>query len=725
MKRIQMILFGCGLLSISAAFGQTSAPQKANTRDGESVEYCHQHKKFNELMIDPAIAAQYMANQQTLEQHQQAMQNAEPTRGTVYTIPVVFHVVHNNGDENISREQMLDAIAILNRDFRLLNADAALVHFDFNASNPNAVCQPSDVEIEFVLATKAPNGACFSGITRTVSATTNNLGEDAQGNDLDNIEGEDQLNAIINGNDVYQGQWPANKYLNIIVAKSINGAAGYTYNPGFGTSMEFNSIWVLANYVGSIGTSSDNRSRTLTHEVGHWLNLSHPWGGNNNPGVACGSDGVADTPQTRGSTSCNLNENFCGPRANVENYMDYSYCTKMFTQGQVDRMRAAITSNVSGRSSIWTASNLAFTGADSEPTLCKAQFSAPRTAICVGETLEFHDETYNAATGWNWTFAGGTPANSTSQHPTVTYNTPGVYAVSLTSTDGTSSDDEIKTGYITVLPNGAQLPFFEGFEDMANLTGSRWLVENPGNNAKWEVTNTAGHTGTQSAKLGNYGQAAENVDELISFPVDLSGINSTDGVTLSFRYAYRKRNSDNDDYLKVYLSSDCGEDWELRKTMHNSTLSNQVVTSNWTPALADWQTVHMTNVTSSFWNSNFRFKFRFEADGGNNIFIDDINIYVGDPSDNIVLGTDEAELLQDVTLFPNPAEDEVNLRFSVAAGQTVTIAVTDLMGNIIQRHTVSANQGSNVVLLSTDTLAAGMYLVRLNEGSQTLSFVVK
>ena len=724
MNCIKTTLFGCGLLlSIPAAFGQTTT-QKANTRDGESVEYCHQHKRFNELMSDPALAAEYTMNQQLLQQREEEMKNEEPTRGTVYTIPVVFHVVHYGGAENISREQMLDAVAILNRDYRLLNADAANVHFDFNASNPDAVCQPSDVEIEFVLATKAPNGACFSGITRTFSATTNNLGEDAQGNELDNIDGADQLNAIIAGNDVYQGQWPANKYLNIIVAKSINGAAGYTYNPGFGTSMEYNSIWVLADYTGSIGTSSPNRSRTLTHEVGHWLNLSHPWGGNNDPGIACGTDGVADTPQTRGSTSCNLNENFCGPRANVENYMDYSYCTKMFTQGQVDRMRAAITASAGGRNNIWTASNLALVGADVEPTLCSAQFSAPRRAICVGESLQFSDESYNAATGWTWTFAGGTPANSTSQDPVVTYNTPGVYTVTLTATDGTSTDGETKTDYITVLPVGASLPYHEGFETLDNLTNSRWLVENPGNNNKWDVTNTAGHTGTKSAKLGNYGQPAENIDELISFPVDLSGVNSTDGVTLSFRYAYRKRNADNDDYLKVFLSSDCGQDWELRKTMHNSTLSNEVITSNWTPALADWETVHMTNVTASFWESNFRFKFRFESDGGNNIFIDDINIYAGDPSDNIVLGTDENELFQNVNLYPNPADEEVNLRFTVAAGQTVTVAVTDLMGNVIQHHTINANQGTNLVLLSTNELAAGMYLVRLNEG-QTMSFVVK
>jgi hypothetical protein len=70
-------------------------------------------------------------------------------------------VLHNNGVENISDEQIYDALAILNRDFRKQNSDTANVHVDFDG-------MPSDVEVEFVLATKAPNGTCFKGITRTI-----------------------------------------------------------------------------------------------------------------------------------------------------------------------------------------------------------------------------------------------------------------------------------------------------------------------------------------------------------------------------------------------------------------------------------------------------------------------------------------------------------------------------------------------------------------------------
>ncbi len=71
-----------------------------------------------------------------------------------------------SGNENISKDQILDAVAILNRDFRLQNTDANNVQSTFSS-------MPSDIEVEFKLATKAPNGQCFSGITRTLNALTN------------------------------------------------------------------------------------------------------------------------------------------------------------------------------------------------------------------------------------------------------------------------------------------------------------------------------------------------------------------------------------------------------------------------------------------------------------------------------------------------------------------------------------------------------------------------
>jgi PKD repeat protein len=697
------------VLLISTAYAQVTNFDASNARDGEDVEYCLTHKKMNELRINPAAAATFVQDEIIRLQEQQ---NATP-KGVVYYIPIVFHILHNGGSENISDAQVIDAVAVMNRDFRLLNSDASNVHPDFQG-------MPSDVEIEFRLATKAPNGTCFTGITRTQSSAS-----------FDGADGTIQVNAIRNGNDVYNGEWAGNKYLNIFVCGEIGGAAGYTTTPSnwVGSVME-NGIWILHSYVGSIGTSSTGTSRTLTHESGHWLNLEHVWGPNNNPGNAssCGDDdGVSDTPNEIGVTSCNLNEATCGVRANVENYMDYSYCSKMYTQGQVTRMRNALSSNVGGRSNVKSAANLLATGADGNLYLCNAEFSADKTSICSGDLIQFTDESYNVVSGWTWTFTGGTPSSSTDQNPVIAYSIPGLYEVTLNATDGSTNDTEVKTAYIRVLPDAAQIPFLEDFEGFSTLSNiEEWEIVNNGGSAEWELETSTGHTGTKCARILNNGQPVGSLDELISAPVDLSGI--TGSMTLSFRYAYKRKNSSDDDWFRVYVTNNCGDSWAIRKTLHGGQLTSATQSSSYTPSsAADWTTIHMSNITSAYWVDKFRYKFSFEAGGGNNMYLDNINIYSGAASDDLVIGLTEEGQLSELSVYPNPADDELSLEFSLSSAQKVVVQLRDVSGKIAQRNVIHANQGLNLVLLDTKELASGMYFLNLNVAGhqKTMQVVLK
>ena len=723
--KLKLSLLSLSILTSLALQAQSvSTIDYTNVREGEHVEYCRSHKVMHELQQNPSFATQFAIDQERMRLKEVEMKNSISPKAVVYKIPIVFHVIHNGGDENISDEQIMDALFILNRDFRLQNADANNVINAFNATNGSATCTPADIEVEFVLATKAPNGTCFSGITRTKSPLT----VEGSGG------GSGQVSAIVSGNNVYNATWPGNKYLNVFIAKEIGGAAGYTMLPGNWSSNSMtNGIWILHNYVGSMGTSNTNTSRALTHEVGHWLNLPHTWGGNNNPGNAssCSTDdGVADTPNTIGVTSCKLNENTCGVLANVENYMDYSYCSKMFSHGQRDKMRAALNDVGSGRKNLWQNANLTATGADGGPlTLCKAEFYTNRQVICAGEAIAFTDASFNVVTGWSWAFPGGLPATSTTQNPSVTYANPGTYAVTLTATAGGSTETTTKTAYITVLPSSTAFPYYEGFEGYGQTSDiTNFDFENSTNNAGWELTNTAANSGSKSLKLENFTQAGtENYDDFTSSSIDLSSITASSGVTLSFRYAYRKKAASNNESLKVFISDDCGENWAQRKTISGNALSTFAESTNWTPAPADWVTVHMTNVTSQFWTPNFRFRFRFEGKGGNNIFIDDINIYKGAPNDNIVLGVNELSNIDGLSLYPNPTSGELNVSFNVSANEKMNFVVTDLLGKVVQTKEIQAANGANLVVLSTDNLASGMYLLQIgNETSkQVIQFVVK
>ncbi len=159
-------------------------------------------------------------------------------------------------------------------------------------------------------------------------------------------------------------------------------------------------------------------------------------------------------------------------------------------------------------------------------------------------------------------------------------------------------------------------------------------------------------------------------------------------------------------------------------------MSNLVVTSSWTPTAADWKTVHIPfsgNSFSQYMVENFRYKFAFEANGGNNFYLDDINIYNGPESDDIVLGLEDKGSLSEITLFPNPNDGEVNISFALENAQKVTLVVMDVSGKELKSTVINGNTGDNVILLDNSNFASGVYFVQLKTESsnKTLQFVKK
>ena len=630
-------------------------------------------------------------------------------RGVVYTIPLVFHVIHVGGVENISDSQIFNAVDLLNRDFRKLNSSVNNVHSSFQGIT-------ADIEIEFALATKAPDGTCFNGITRTFSSTT----EDGSGGQ--------QASAVVAGNDVYNGTWPGNSYLNIFVVNYANGAAGYTSYPSTNTGMT-NGIWILHGYVGSIGTGTPNRATALTHEVGHWLNLRHTWGNSNTPGEAgnCNSDdGVSDTPNTTGWTSCNVNGITCdginkplGTVDNVENYMEYAYCSKMFTEGQKTRMRAAITNTTGGRNNIWTTTNLNQVGANGNLVACKASFEADRVIICAGETVDFSDLSYHNISGWNWSFSGGLPASSTQQNPSVTYNTPGTYDVSLQASDGTNQVTSTKSAYIIVLPaTGRTAPFSEGFETMTTLPNDDWYVINSFSQ-DFEITSLAAASGTKSLYLNNANGIAGTKNEFLSTTIDLSGVA---GVTLSFKYAFAKKNGDNMDAIQVLVSKDCGENWLVRRNISTTQITTAPnTTSNFIPGTSDWQTISITNIASSYLVPNFKFKIVYTNGGGNNLYLDDINL-------DVALGVKEQynKNISQLSVFPNPTSESAFVVFSLAENSETRVTLLDMLGRevaLVANGILST--GEHQFQVNRNGLAGGVYLIKAEaNGEQIVKKVI-
>jgi PKD repeat protein len=655
------------------------------------------HKVF---AAHPEIQAEFEANDAAAAAqdavdfrngYRSADRNGNPTAQTggppMYIIPVVFHIIHDYGYENITDAQVLDEMRILNTDYRKNNADTSSIVSQFAGI-------AADAQIEFRLANLDPSGNCTNGIDRVYSPETY-IGDDGS-----------KLN-----------YWPRNKYLNVWVVKTISsGAAGYAYLPGTAPSAAVDGILILSTYVGSIGTGNVGTSRALTHEIGHFLNLKHVWGSSNNPGVACGDDSVTDTPITKGWTSCNLTTNdVCnnGIVENVQNYMEYAYCSRMFTNGQKTRMQNALNASAGQRNSLPTAANLTATGVNNSPAnVCapKADFlPVDKVFCCAGSSVTFTDVSYNGhPTAWSWSFPGGTPSSSPDSMPVIQYNTPGTYAVTLTASNGSGSNSVTRTGHVIVTSTTATYgnwQYVEGIENSSQFS-SDYTILNPQGNG-WTRITTSAATGVASLRLTNTTSMLGTTDEFVSPSIDFSAITSP---VFTFKVAQRQRATTDVDRLRVYVSTNCGQTWLQRYSKSGTTLATgSVTTSNsWAPTATEWrtETVSISNVQNS---PNVRIKFTFESGGGNSIYIDDINIQG-------VNGIDAPDAgIQHFDVYPNPVQDNTVVAFTLDQSQNVTLQLFDMTGRMVMdMYNGNLSAGEHQFPVQTaEKLSSGVYFVRL------------
>lgn len=612
--------------------------------------------------------------------------NARPQQAP-YIIPVVFHVLHTNGTENISDAQIQDEVAILTRDFRKLNQDTNDIVVPFK---PLA----ADCNIEFRLATIDPNGNCTNGITRHYDPNT--------------------IWTIDYANYVYT--WDRTKYLNIYVVRSLPGMAAYANYPG-AVPAGADAVVVESQYVGSIGTSNAYVSRVLTHEVGHYLNLMHLWGSTNNPGVACGDDAVNDTPITKGFTFCSLNNTAdCTPNVpeNIQNYMDYAYCQRMFTIGQRTRMQNALNSPVAGRNNLWSASNLLATGVTNPLSNCapKAEFYWSGAVICPDGAISFADQSYNAPiTSWQWS---SPQANSSSQqNPVLTFTASGLAQVKLKVSNAWGSDSITKPTVVVLSTTAiAAAPFSQGFE--ANFPTNSWIATQPAQGQGFAKIYGAGFNGFFGGWVDNYANAPKVPVSFFSPRVNLSGATSAQ---LSYYFAYAPRVVANSDVFKVYISTTCGSSWNLLAS-HSATALNTVgqplADAFVTPQFDQWRQIQL-NLSSYLGNPMVHFKFEFTPDQvvpGNNFYIDDINL-----NRSGTTGLEEAGgLFSDLSVSPNPFSGQLLLSGGEATN-LVEAALSDLSGRNVPVQLKQQNQA--MVLNTPADLADGVYFLKLSNGSQT------
>lgn len=628
-------------------------------------------------------------------------------------IPVVVHVIHKGDESNISYEQILSGIEMLNEDFNRLNADTIDTR---NYANAPFLPIAADVGIQFELAKIDPDGNCTNGVERRYNpSVTDGAGDNAKHYSQGGLDA-----------------WNRNNYFNIWVVNSIESDGegtilGYAEFPYSGGSSNYGVI-IRHDAYGNVGTAISG-DRTLSHEVGHCLGLFHTFqGGCHSDDCSDNGDYCCDTPpESEAHWSCGGAQNSCTdvPVNDLygfdaydqwENFMSYAPCQNMFSEDQKAIMLYNI-SDITFLSNLTSLANQTATGVGQPAQLCLATFTSGTTVICAGSSVSFYDESYFNISGRTWNFSGGTPNTSSDQNPVITYNAPGIYDVSLEVTDGTSSVSTIVNDYVIVLSNpGETLPYHEGFESYTTFPDNQqFLVQNDDNGQTWNIFDETAYTGDQCLKLKNFGENDGSEDSFMSGTIDLSGVDPADDMIFTFRYAYQKRSETNDEWLQIYISKDCGETWVLRKNIHGDALSTNASNIPYEPSSDnEWIEVEVDNINSDYFVSTFRYKFEFQNDVGNNIYIDHINLYPVS-----MTAIDENSKTNLLTVYPNPATQQIMIEYNADAAGWCEVTIQNALGQQIALvYSGESSIGNNQWQADVSKLPAGIYFVNVKSGTQ-------
>jgi len=580
--------------------------------------------------------------QNKIEQRKAQSYATSREEAPVVTLPVVVHIVHKGEavgvGANLSKAQIDSQIEVLNEDFRRNNADA---------SNTPSVFQPvaADIEVEFVLAKRDPEGLDTDGVTRI-------KGDQSSYDFADQYELKSQ------------SFWPSEDYLNIWVTDIDDGFIGYAQFPVSGLSgldgssnfaltdgvvVDFRAFGSVEKYPPASLNPAYNLGRTATHEVGHFLGLRHTWGDG-----GCGVDDFcADTPLTdnshNGLSVCTFptDNNGCGSNDMFQNYMAFTddQCMNLFTLDQKARMRTVLDESPRRAS-------LVISNGDEPPVVALNNLGirnilAPRKTECstiISPTLEIRNYGTNQITAATLRVSvdgleeetrmfaldlNNLDIDTVEFDPIELFN-PGSYQFDfeILTVNGSAdpvNDNDFQTSTITIADT-TTLPELLDFESSPD----NWITNNLDGLTTWEITNAPfNDLNNQALKMDFFNYFQEGAIDIFQSPsLDFSETDANLSI-LSFNVAYANFTGVSDEGLLVTISETCADPlMEADTIFYKTGLDLATVTSgsDFTPTGADDWRRELIDISEYNGSETVQISFIAVNKFGNNLYLDNIGI---------------------------------------------------------------------------------------------------